>query len=213
MRLVATGLMSALLLIGCSDDDTSAPTPAKDGSVADASSIDAGRSDAGLASDASVGGALASATLVPKSGSMTTGSASFRLVDGVVTLTLDVSGAPAGEHGVHLHVTGDCSAENASSAGGHWNPDGHLHGSGGLDAGATSHLGDLGNITIGDDGKGTLTHSNPEWKLGDGSSDDVVGRAIIVHKDRDDLMTQEQADASITPGKSGARISCGVVGK
>jgi Cu-Zn family superoxide dismutase len=150
------------------------------------------------------------AVLASKSGSTVTGSATFTVSGGLVTLKLNVAHAEPGPRGVHIHQTGDCSDPNAANAGGHWNPDMHTHGSGAPDAGATSHLGDLGNITIGADGAGTLTHSNPEWKLGDGSPFDVLGKAIVVHKNTDDLVTNA-SDAG--PGMSGARLACGVITK
>jgi len=238
MRYVLAGLMSAALLLGCSDDDDPSPSNdagndggkptadagnldagnggGKDASTMDSgnTSLDAGR-DAATPSDASSDASTAttaSATLASKSGTSTTGRATFAVSGGRVTLTLTVSGAVAGQRGAHIHAIGDCSADNASSAGGHWNPETHPHGSGGPDAGEISHLGDLGNITIGSDGTGTLTYSNPEWKLGDGSTYDVVGKAVIVHANTDDFVTQ-QNDAGATPGNAGGRIACGVITK
>ena len=38
---------------------------------------------------------------------------------GVMVVHIDLTGVPAGEHGVHIHETGDCSAADFSSAGGH----------------------------------------------------------------------------------------------
>ena len=37
---------------------------------------------------------------------------------GMVLVRIDLSGVPEGEHGVHLHETGDCSASDFTSAGG-----------------------------------------------------------------------------------------------
>jgi Cu-Zn family superoxide dismutase len=232
MRYVLTSLLGAALLFGCGDDDGDTPTPvdsgakdsgtvvdsgAKDagsGSIdaaVDAGRIDSGLKDAGGAGDSSVGATSAGATLESKSSSTVTGVATFTTVNGVVTLNLSVSGASQGAHGAHIHVNGDCSAANASSAGDHWNPASHPHGSGAPDASTTSHLGDLGNVTIAGDGKGTLTISKPEWKIGDGSTMDVIGHAIVIHASQDDLVTQANADAGITPGNSGPRQACGVI--
>ncbi|MET0391455.1 MAG: superoxide dismutase family protein [Polyangiales bacterium] len=147
-------------------------------------------------------GGEASVTLAPKSDNTTlAGTGKFAGNAGSVTLTLNVTGAPAGEHGVHIHETGDCSAPDGSSAGGHWNPAmEHMHGS----PGATSHIGDLGNLTVSAQGTGTLTYSNPAWEIGTGTAQDVKGKAIIVHAMVDDYMTQPT-------GNSGGRIGCGVV--
>lgn len=143
------------------------------------------------------------APLEARSNSTTTGTATFTEQNGKVTLKLDVAGATPGQHGAHIHQVGDCSAADATSAGGHWNPESHTHGAPGT---GEQHLGDLGNITVGQDGKGTLTISMDEWKLGDGSTTDVVGKAVIIHADPDDFTTQPT-------GNSGGRVACGVIAK
>jgi superoxide dismutase, Cu-Zn family len=213
MRTMMIAALGAALLLGCSDDDDD------DGSPGDAS-VDGSRPDGGGNLDASPGldattdasrdgGATrASATLQSKSNSTVTGSAAFALRDGIVTLEVAVSGASPGEHGIHLHDKGDCSPENATNAGGHWNPGMHVHGSGSPDASTRSHLGDLGNITVAGDGRGVLTISKPEWTLGTGAGTDVIGHSIIVHANKDDLVT-DMSDAG--PGMSGARLACGVI--
>src|SRR5262245_52362952 len=53
--------------------------------------------------------------------------------------------APGSTHGFHIPEKGDCSAADGSSAGGHFNPQKHEHGT----PGPMSHVGDLGNITAG----------------------------------------------------------------
>jgi superoxide dismutase, Cu-Zn family len=227
MRYVLTGLLGAALLFGCGDDDGDKPAPvdsgAKDsgagtdsgikdagptGSMDASTTIDGGPKDAGPTGDSGV--TSASATLASKSGSSVTGKATFSISGKLVTLKLEVSGAEPGQRGAHIHQTPDCSAVDGASAGAHWNPANHVHGSGTADAGAISHLGDLGNITIAGDGKGTLEISKPEWTLGDGAATDVIGHAVIVHKNTDDLVTNA-SDAG--PGMSGARLACGVIAK
>ena len=165
----------------------------------------AGALGAACSNDSSGDGAetaeAAKASLLAKSGNTTlAGTATFSGPTGSVKLTLNVSGAPAGDHGVHIHETGDCSAADAMSAGGHWNPAMGTHAA----PGATSHLGDLGNMTVAADGKGSLTLTNPMWEIGTGSAKDVVGKAIVVHGMPDDVMTQPT-------GNSGGRIGCGVI--
>src|SRR5687767_529463 len=62
-------------------------------------------------------------TLEPKSGNTTLGGTVELVKKGdKVSLVVKLTGAPAGVHGVHIHQTGDCSAADATSAGGHWNP-------------------------------------------------------------------------------------------
>jgi len=145
--------------------------------------------------------AQAHATLLPKSGNTTLGgTATFSGDPGSISLTLTVTGAPEGVHGVHIHETGDCSAADAMSAGGHWNPAMHMHGA----SGPSSHLGDLGNLTVAAGGAGNLTVSNAGWEIGTGTASDVVGKALVVHAMQDDLATQPT-------GNSGGRIGCGVI--
>ena len=64
----------------------------------------------------------AEAVLMSKSGSNVSGRVSFSERDGVVTMKAMVRGASPGDHAIHIHVEGDCSAEDGTSAGGHWNP-------------------------------------------------------------------------------------------
>jgi Cu-Zn family superoxide dismutase len=144
----------------------------------------------------------ATAALESRSGSNTTGTAVFEEDGDQVTLTLDVSGTTPGKHGAHIHQNGDCSAADATSAGDHWNPTSKNHGS----PDADHHLGDLGNIEIGQDGKGRLKLSKKEWRLGDGSAQDVVGKAVIIHAGEDDLVTNPA-------GNSGSRVACGVIAR
>lgn len=141
------------------------------------------------------------ATLAAKSDNTTLkGTATFSGEAGKVQVKVDVTGAPPGEHGVHIHETGDCSAADAMSAGGHWNPTMQMHGH----LGATAHLGDIGNFTVKADGTGTITATNPAWELEGTGANNVKGKAVIIHAKPDDFMTQPTGDA-------GGRIGCGVI--
>ena len=146
-------------------------------------------------------GHTAQATLAAKSDNTTlAGDVQFSGEKGSVKVTLKVTGAPKGPHGVHIHEKGDCSAADAMSAGAHWNPTMQMHAA----PGATAHLGDLGNLTVDDAGNGTLTLTNALWEIGTGGANDVVGKAVVVHAAADDLMGQPA-------GNSGARIGCGAI--
>jgi Cu-Zn family superoxide dismutase len=131
------------------------------------------------------------ATIEARSGSKMSGTA--EVVNGV--LTIKISGATPGKHGVHLHETGDCTAADAASAGGHWNPDKMTHGAPGVDP---HHAGDLGNLEVGADGNGTITVKLTR------PAGDLAGKAVIVHAGEDDLKSQPA-------GNSGARAACGVL--
>lgn len=146
-------------------------------------------------------GKQAVAGLESKSGSTVTGIATFEQEGDEVTVTIDIEGADPGVHAVHIHENGDCSADDASSAGGHWNPTGEDHGRWGE---APFHLGDLGNIQVGEDGAGSFMLTTDLWSLGTGADDDVAGLAVVVHEGADDFESQPS-------GAAGARVACGVI--
>ncbi len=148
-------------------------------------------------------GNFAEAMIDGKSGSEMTGMAIFAEVDGKVTVTVDIEKAIPGTHAAHLHEFGDCSAEDGSSAGGHWNPSVEDHGK---FAEEHFHLGDLGNIEVDENGYGSLTLTTDLWSLGTGDDNDVVGLSIVIHASADDFTTQPT-------GAAGGRIGCGVVVK
>lgn len=117
-----------------------------------------------------------------------------------VHFTGTVTGLPPGPHGFHIHETGDCSAPDAASAGGHFNPDGKSHGA--PDA-AEHHAGDLGNIEADASGNATVNIHASGVTLEEGTHA-VKGKAVIVHAAADDFTTQPTGDA-------GARLACGVI--
>ena len=102
----------------------------------------------------------------------------------------------------HVHEVGDCSAPDAKSAGGHFNPESKPHG---LPPSAERHLGDLGNIVVKPDGGGSTEVTVLGANLRDGDPQSYVGRAIIVHGKRD--------DGGQPVGNAGDRIGCGVIAK
>src|SRR4249920_3052676 len=67
-------------------------------------------------------GHQARATIEARSGSNVSGTATFTEQADGVHVVIEVAGAPPGEHAVHVHEKGDCSAPDASSAGSHFNP-------------------------------------------------------------------------------------------
>jgi len=140
------------------------------------------------------------AAITPASGSDVRGIVTFTAEEGGgVRIVADLSGLPPGEHGFHVHENGDCSAPDGSSAGGHFNPMEMPHG--GPDA-MERHVGDLGNITAGEDGNAHYERVDTHLSLeGDQS---IVGRAVIVHEKVDDYATQPT-------GNAGARLGCGVI--
>jgi Cu-Zn family superoxide dismutase len=108
-----------------------------------------------------------------------------------------VEGISPGEHGAHVHEKGDCSAPDGASAGGHFNPAANPHA---LPSTVPRHLGDLGNITVGADGKGTLEIVAGGANLKAGDPNSFAGRAIIIH--------EKQDDGGQPTGNAGGRIGC-----
>jgi Cu-Zn family superoxide dismutase len=159
---------------------------------------------AGCASSGTSGGtegALARATIESRSGSNVTGTATFtELSTGGVRAQVRIENAPPGTHGLHIHEKGDCSAPDASSAGGHFNPGGMPHaGPGEL----KRHAGDLGNIEIKPDGTGNLELTSDLLTVKPGPNS-VVGKSVVFHEKVDDLKTQPT-------GNAGGRLGCGVI--
>jgi superoxide dismutase, Cu-Zn family len=108
--------------------------------------------------------------------------------------------SPGSTHGLHIHEQGDCSAPDASGAGGHFNPLDNPHGA----PGENTHLGDLGNIKADSDGTAKVVVKVAGGTLDSGASTDVIGKAFILHAKADDLKTQPD-------GAAGDRIACGVI--
>jgi Cu-Zn family superoxide dismutase len=141
------------------------------------------------------GPTLAHADLGPASGNQASGTVIVTAITGGgVHLEVKVSGLTPGVHGFHVHEVGDCSAPDASSAKGHFNPTGKPHG---------SHAGDLPDLTADANGNAQLSANVPVLELGDGPTS-IMGRAFVVHADPDDHVSQPA-------GNSGKRVACGVI--
>lgn len=141
--------------------------------------------------------------LEAKSGSKVSGTVTFEQKDGKVTMKADVKGLKPGKHAIHIHEKGDCSADDGSSAGGHWNPTDQDHGKWGSSDGY--HRGDIGNLNAGDDGKATYERTTDEWCIGcDEDKMNIVGHGIIIHSGADDFTSQPS-------GAAGKRVACGAI--
>ncbi|MGH8807080.1 MAG: superoxide dismutase family protein, partial [Noviherbaspirillum sp.] len=131
------------------------------------------------------------------------GSVSFVQQGEQTMVDARIDGLTPGVHGFHVHEKGDCSAPDAMSAGGHFNPGSKPHGD---PAHADHHAGDFGNLAADAAGNAALKLTIPakELTLASDAPHSVVGRALVVHADPDDLRTQPT-------GNSGKRVACGVV--
>lgn len=157
--------------------------------------------------------ATATAQLESRSGTNVTGTVNFteleikaggRVLEHRVVVSYDIQGLPPGEaRGFHIHEHGDCSAPDAMSAGGHFNPGGHDHGAPDAD---DSHAGDLGNVTANQNGRavGTTTVKPDKFTVVGDLANNIVGKSVIIHVATDDYVSQPTGDA-------GPRAACGVI--
>ena len=155
-----------------------------------------------VAGAAAVEARVASAVLEPTEGNETRGELRFEATNGHVRVTGQVTGlTPGAEHGFHVHETGDCSAPDATSAGGHFNPGDSAHGRAGQ---GEHHVGDSDNLVANDEGVAEVDRELHGATIGDGAASDIVGKGVIVHADADDYVTQPT-------GNAGDRLACGVI--
>ncbi|MGH9633103.1 MAG: superoxide dismutase family protein [Bryobacteraceae bacterium] len=120
-----------------------------------------------------------------------------------VQATVSIQNMEAGDHGLHIHEVGQCDAPDFKSAGDHFNPTNKEHGEHNPKG---AHAGDLGNITIANDGTGTAEVMLEEVTLGSGDNSllRAGGTSVVFHAKPDDQKTNPS-------GNSGDRMACGVI--
>lgn len=114
-------------------------------------------------------------------------------------LTAQIEGLEPGEHGFHIHQTGQCDTPDFTSAGGHWAPEGKPHG---YATEGGPHAGDMPNIFAhGPDGLATVHVFLDDVNISSGENPllDEDGAAVIVHRDSDTYMSE---------AKAGERVAC-----
>jgi len=126
----------------------------------------------------------------------------------IVDITVAVTGLKPGMHGVHLHAVGKCEPDFAA-AGGHFDPGpaGNMD----PDANHPFHMGDVPQLNVTANGRGTMKVSTTRVTLSDGplSLFDADGSAIIIHANPDQGITGEPKSGV----SGGPRIACGVINK
>jgi Cu-Zn family superoxide dismutase len=143
----------------------------------------------------------ATAQLKPTAGNAASGTVRFEQSGGKVVVTAVITGLkPNSEHGFHVHEKGDCSAPDAMSAGGHFNPGGKPHGHYGK---AERHGGDMPNLRADAAGATRVKWETELLSVGSGAAD-VIGRSVVIHRDPDDYTSQPA-------GNAGPRLACGVI--
>ena len=183
-------MLTALAALGCSRETSHSADAAKGGA-----------SEPSAAATASAQPPRHHAILSPTQGNSASGRIELIPTDGVLTLTGSITGLePNSEHGFHIHEKGDCSAPDASSAGGHFNPTSKAHGN---PDSPPHHAGDMSNLVA--DAQGTAqVNAKLEGVTAGGGPTSLLGKAIVVHAQADDYKSQPA-------GNSGARIACGVI--
>jgi len=194
LRFLVFGGVASLLLFGCHQENqtTQAPVAAVPATaVADTAPM--------LVAIAHMTPSK-SATTMPINNTVA-GTVTFTEEGDKVLVVADISGLePNTRHGIHIHEKGDLSDPGLLSAGGHWNPDHHIHGG---PSTSPVHAGDLGNLDADATGKAHLELTLWDISVG-GAKNDVIGHAVIIHAKADDLSSQPS-------GNAGARVAGGII--
>lgn len=141
------------------------------------------------------------AVVHPTEGNSAEGVVTFTQTDDGVRVQGTISGLDSDNtHGFHVHEYGDCRASDATSAGSHFNPEEMPH-AGPMDN--ERHVGDMGNLESNSDGVAEIDYVDQKIELNGMNS--ILGLAVVVHAQRDDMESQPVGDA-------GGRIGCGVIG-
>ena len=85
------------------------------------------------------------------------------------------------------------------STGGHFNPTKTKHGAPGA-----GHAGDFGNLLFDDYGRASVNLMASGIVVNNTAPNGIVGRAVIIHAQEDDLKTDPT-------GNAGGRVACGVI--
>jgi Cu-Zn family superoxide dismutase len=140
------------------------------------------------------------AVIHPVGGSGVHGTVHFTKKEGGIEVVADIMGLAPGKHGFHIHEYGDCTAADATSAGGHFNPDMKQHGA---PTDMDRHVGDLGNLDAGADS--TAHYDRTDTQISFSGTHSIIGRGVIIHSGEDDFVSQPT-------GNAGSRVACGVIG-
>jgi Cu-Zn family superoxide dismutase len=145
----------------------------------------------------------AAATLRDAAGTVKA-QASMADVNGGVRVSIEAVAMAPGAYGAHIHTVGRCDPPDFASAGPHWNPTSRQHGK---DNPQGAHKGDLPNLLVGADGRGSVSFTVDGVSLRGGATPvlDADGASVMIHAAADDYRTDPS-------GNSGARIACGVFG-
>ncbi|XP_026209324.1 copper chaperone for superoxide dismutase [Anabas testudineus] len=127
----------------------------------------------------------------------------LQLSEGRCLIDGTIDGLEPGPHGLHVHTLGDLT-QDCLSCGEHYNPHGRQHGGPGD---SERHVGDLGNIVAGPDGRASFRLEDGQLKVWD-----VIGRSLVVDAGEDDLGRGGHPLSKHT-GNSGERLACGIIAR
>lgn len=120
-------------------------------------------------------------------------------------ITLEIHGlTPNSFHGFHVHALGNLTG-GCDSTGPHFNPTNKTHGA---PWDEERHVGDLGNLIS--DANGIAKKIFKDTVISLSGTNNIVGRAFVVHEGRDDYGQGGFPDSKTT-GHAGARIACGLI--
>lgn len=119
----------------------------------------------------------------------------YRTSYGGILVEAEIFGLPVSDetgsgnfYAMHIHEFGDCSG-SFDKTGMHFNPTKRPH---------PEHAGDLLPL-LGNQGYGWLSFYDKRFTI-----EDIIGRSVIIHENRDDFTTQPAGD-------SGVKIGCGEI--
>lgn len=108
---------------------------------------------------------------------------------GGILVNAEVHGLPdKGFHGMHIHESGNCTLP-FDKTGSHYNP---------ADVSHPEHAGDMPPL-LSNNGYAWTTFYTDRFRI-----EDIAGRSIIIHSQRDDFTSQPAGD-------SGEKIGCGMI--
>lgn len=206
---------SLLALAACQNpsEGDGAPDSPGAGTAEDAAeaAARAGGDTTGASADVPAG-TTAAARLEALANSGVSGAITFVPTKVGLEVRYELTGLPAGRHGFHVHEGTSCGPADlpedadtepdpGGAAGGHFNPQSTPHGAPDA-APASRHAGDVGNVEAGADGRASGRVVDALAALEGPNA--IVGRAVVVHENPDDLASQPG-------GNAGGRLACGIV--